>query len=180
MEGYPYAAFPNFPTTIPVIQAAMAQQPQLPPQPQQAPTSVKAPPQQQMPQQPQPQQMPQSQPMMQPQPQPMHMMPTLDQIHHQQQMQLQHQQQLQQQQMQLQQQQQQSSEGWVTRLMSRRREFVKLITLALMIVIALAVHELVLSLLRRTEDSTEAVQLGVRLLYVMGGIVLLWLLKAFN
>lgn len=72
------------------------------------------------------------------------------------------------------------SVSWIARIMSRRREFMKLVTLALMVLLALALHELVVFLLRHTEQATEAVQVAVRLLYVMVVLVLLWLFKAFN
>lgn len=72
------------------------------------------------------------------------------------------------------------SVSWIARIMSRRREFMKLVTLAMMVVLALAIHELIVVILQRSDEASDTIRVALRLVYVMVVVVLLWLLKAFN
>jgi hypothetical protein len=75
---------------------------------------------------------------------------------------------------------QSNDSGFVSKMLGKRREFMKLITLSFMILLALSINIFVLYFIKRFDDSSETVQYGIRLLYIMATLVILWLLKAYN
>lgn len=71
--------------------------------------------------------------------------------------------------------------GVITRMLGKRREYLKLVTLAVMIVLALAIHSLVVYFIDRLKvPGSENLLIGCKMLYVMSAIIILWVLKAYN
>lgn len=71
--------------------------------------------------------------------------------------------------------------GFLDRMFFRRRDFVKLLTLALIIVLALAVHGAVKYALSIHAESLSSGQvLSVKIVYVLVAMLLLWIMKTAN